>query len=168
MRHVHPLMRPVSSKRTRYSSSGIRDHKCTRAFTTWGLGITALIALGILEQLEAEGSVRPLDEMVHNSTEYLHTLIEALRFVDTLCSFFVPWLSWFIVTVLHLQVRCGHLNVFFNSNPEQIPCGTFRTQTRERYPSKNSMERYELIHHMRSQLLSQALLGVFGPTCKTL
>jgi gamma-glutamyltranspeptidase/glutathione hydrolase len=48
----------------------------------WLLGITALIALGILEQLEAQGLVRPLHEMVHNSAEYLHTLIEALRFVD--------------------------------------------------------------------------------------
>lgn len=44
-----------------------------------GQGITALIALGILEQLEAQGLVRPLDEMAHNSAEYLHTLVEALR-----------------------------------------------------------------------------------------
>ena len=51
------------------------------------LGITALIALGILEQLEAQGLVRPLHEMVHNSAEYLHTLIEALRFVDALSLF---------------------------------------------------------------------------------
>lgn len=40
------------------------------------------MALGILEQLEAQRIVRPLDEMDHNSAEYLHTLIEALRFVD--------------------------------------------------------------------------------------
>lgn len=46
------------------------------------LGITALIALGILEQLEVQGLVRPLHEMVHNSAEYLHVLIESLRFVD--------------------------------------------------------------------------------------
>ncbi|KAF9783460.1 gamma-glutamyltranspeptidase [Thelephora terrestris] len=44
-----------------------------------GQGITALIALGILEQLESQGLVRPLDEMTHNSAEYLHALIEALR-----------------------------------------------------------------------------------------
>ena len=43
-------------------------------------GITALVALGILEQLEDQGLVRPLHEMVHISAEYLHTLIEALRF----------------------------------------------------------------------------------------
>ena len=43
-------------------------------------GITALVALGILEQLEDQGLVRPLHEMVHNSAEYFHTLIEALRF----------------------------------------------------------------------------------------
>lgn len=51
-----------------------------------GQGVTALIALGILEQLETQGLVRPLDEMTHNSAEYLHALIEALRlaFADSL------------------------------------------------------------------------------------
>jgi len=78
----------------------------------WGLGITALIALGILEQLEAQGLTRPLNEMVHNSAEYLHTLIEALRFVDTFFSLFVLCLSWCIVTVLHSQVQCGFLNFY--------------------------------------------------------
>jgi len=53
------------------------------------LGITALIALGILEQLEAQGLVRPLHAMAHNSAEYLHTLIEVLRFVATFCFFSV-------------------------------------------------------------------------------
>ena len=56
---------------------------------TVSIGITALIALGILEQLEARELVRPLDEMVHNSAEYLHTLIEALRFADKFCLFLV-------------------------------------------------------------------------------
>lgn len=54
----------------------------------WFPGITALVALGILEQLEVQGLVRPLHEMAHNSVEYLHTLIEALRFaLDTFTSF---------------------------------------------------------------------------------
>ncbi|KAL4070842.1 gamma-glutamyltranspeptidase [Scleroderma citrinum] len=44
-----------------------------------GQGITALLALGILEQIQEQGKMRPLLEMEHNSPEYLHTLIEALR-----------------------------------------------------------------------------------------
>ncbi|EUC67477.1 lincomycin-condensing protein lmbA [Rhizoctonia solani AG-3 Rhs1AP] len=50
-----------------------------------GQGITALMALGILEAAQEIGKVKPLLEMEHNSTEYLHALIEALRlaFADT-------------------------------------------------------------------------------------
>lgn len=50
-----------------------------------GQGITALMALGILEAAEELGKIRPLLEMEHNSVEYLHALIEALRlaFADT-------------------------------------------------------------------------------------
>ncbi|KAJ7289239.1 gamma-glutamyltranspeptidase [Mycena rebaudengoi] len=42
-------------------------------------GITALIALGILENLQERGTIKPLLEMEHNSPEYLHVMIEALR-----------------------------------------------------------------------------------------
>ncbi|KAF7306814.1 hypothetical protein MIND_00473100 [Mycena indigotica] len=50
-----------------------------------GQGLTALIALGILESLQEQGIVRPILEMEHNSAEYLHVLIESLRvaFADT-------------------------------------------------------------------------------------
>lgn len=50
-----------------------------------GQGLTALIALGILENLQEQGTIKPLLEMKHNSAEYLHVLIEALRlaFADT-------------------------------------------------------------------------------------
>lgn len=44
-----------------------------------GQGITALLALGILEQIQEQGLGKPLSELEHNSPEYLHTLIEALR-----------------------------------------------------------------------------------------
>jgi gamma-glutamyltranspeptidase / glutathione hydrolase len=44
-----------------------------------GQGITALIALGILENLQEQGIVKPLLEMEHNSPEYLHALIEVMR-----------------------------------------------------------------------------------------
>ncbi|KAG8720092.1 hypothetical protein FRC08_001193 [Ceratobasidium sp. 394] len=50
-----------------------------------GQGITALMALGILEAAQESGKIKPLLEMEHNSVEYLHSLIEALRlaFADT-------------------------------------------------------------------------------------
>ncbi|KIK70866.1 hypothetical protein GYMLUDRAFT_32937 [Collybiopsis luxurians FD-317 M1] len=50
-----------------------------------GQGITALIALGILESLQGQGIVKPLLDMEHNSPEYLHILVEAMRlaFSDT-------------------------------------------------------------------------------------
>ncbi|KAH9837052.1 gamma-glutamyltranspeptidase [Rhodofomes roseus] len=44
-----------------------------------GQGITALMALGILEQMEAQGKIKSLLEMEHNSAEYLHALVESLR-----------------------------------------------------------------------------------------
>ncbi|WWD19860.1 gamma-glutamyltransferase [Kwoniella shandongensis] len=43
-----------------------------------GQGITALVALGIIEQVELQHGLDIL-ELDHNSTQYLHILIEALR-----------------------------------------------------------------------------------------
>lgn len=42
-------------------------------------GITALLALGILDNIQELGLTKPLLEMEHNSAEYLHALVEALR-----------------------------------------------------------------------------------------
>jgi len=44
-----------------------------------GQGIVALMALGIIEALEESKRIPPIREMKHNSAEYLHILIEALR-----------------------------------------------------------------------------------------
>ncbi|KZV75492.1 gamma-glutamyltranspeptidase [Peniophora sp. CONT] len=50
-----------------------------------GQGLTALMALGILEEMQNQGKIKNLLEMEHNSVEYLHALVEALRlaFADT-------------------------------------------------------------------------------------
>lgn len=54
-----------------------------------GQGIVALMALGILEELEKSGKIPIFTEKDHNSAKYLHTLIETLRiaFADA---------SWYI------------------------------------------------------------------------
>ncbi|KAF9455036.1 gamma-glutamyltranspeptidase [Macrolepiota fuliginosa MF-IS2] len=65
-----------------------------------GQGITALLALGILEQIQEQDLAKPLLEMEHNSPEYLHTLIEALRlaFADS---------QWYVTDpdVVHVPVK---------------------------------------------------------------
>ncbi|KAI5450133.1 hypothetical protein NCC49_003760 [Naganishia albida] len=50
-----------------------------------GQGLTALVALGIIEQLENLGKLDDILKLEHNSVEYLHVLIESLRlaFADT-------------------------------------------------------------------------------------
>lgn len=44
-----------------------------------GQGIVALMALGILEELECMGKVKVFERNEHNSAEYLHAVIESLR-----------------------------------------------------------------------------------------
>ncbi|WPG98984.1 Hypothetical protein R9X50_00178600 [Acrodontium crateriforme] len=44
-----------------------------------GQGIVALMALGIIEQLEKSGKIPKFAPEDHNSTEYLHVVVEALR-----------------------------------------------------------------------------------------
>lgn len=44
-----------------------------------GQGIVALIALGILEELEKTGKIPIFKETEHNTAPYLHAVVEALR-----------------------------------------------------------------------------------------
>lgn len=44
-----------------------------------GQGIVALMALGILEELEKNGTIPRFEEMSHNSTAYIHAVVEALH-----------------------------------------------------------------------------------------
>ncbi|KAJ5133046.1 Gamma-glutamyltranspeptidase [Penicillium atrosanguineum] len=44
-----------------------------------GQGIVALMALGIMEELEKSGKIPRFGEAQHNSAEYLHAVIESLR-----------------------------------------------------------------------------------------
>jgi gamma-glutamyltranspeptidase/glutathione hydrolase len=44
-----------------------------------GQGIVALMALGIMEELERTGKIRTFTEKEHNCADYLHAVIESLR-----------------------------------------------------------------------------------------
>ncbi|KAI6709510.1 gamma-glutamyltranspeptidase [Diplocarpon mali] len=44
-----------------------------------GQGIVALIALGILEELEQSGKIARFEDMKHNSAEYIHAIVESLH-----------------------------------------------------------------------------------------
>lgn len=54
-----------------------------------GQGIVALMALGIIEQLEKQGKIPTFKPQDHNSTVYLHAIIEALRLGFTDASWYV-------------------------------------------------------------------------------
>ncbi|KAI9749051.1 MAG: hypothetical protein M4579_007022 [Chaenotheca gracillima] len=54
-----------------------------------GQGIVALMALGILEQLEKSGKIRQFKESEHNSPDYIHAVVEALRIAFADASWFV-------------------------------------------------------------------------------
>lgn len=60
------------------------DGKSNQGVEIWehppnGQGIVALIALGILQELEKTGKIPSFTESQHNSAEYLHAVIESLR-----------------------------------------------------------------------------------------
>src|SRR5262249_55540406 len=44
-----------------------------------GQGIVALMALGIIDELQQSKRIPPLHTMTHNSAEYIHVIIESLR-----------------------------------------------------------------------------------------
>lgn len=54
-----------------------------------GQGIVALMALGILEELEKTNKIRTFTEKDHNCADYLHAIIEALRIAFADAAWFV-------------------------------------------------------------------------------
>lgn len=79
--HTSTPVTPISYNYHASNSSGIKLHEIPPN----GQGLTALMALGILEHLEDSGVVPDLSTVPHNGTQWLHTLIECLRiaFADT-------------------------------------------------------------------------------------
>ncbi|KAJ3196992.1 hypothetical protein HK101_006651 [Irineochytrium annulatum] len=68
--HASTPVTPIS-----LTYNGTRVYECPPN----GQGIVALVALGLLDAMQEQGLVKPLGEMGHNSVEYLHVLIEAMR-----------------------------------------------------------------------------------------
>jgi gamma-glutamyltranspeptidase / glutathione hydrolase len=67
-----------------------------------GQGLTALLALGILDEMQNQGKVGDLATLEHNSAEYLHALVEAIRmaFADT---------RWYVADPAHGDVPVKEL-----------------------------------------------------------
>jgi gamma-glutamyltranspeptidase/glutathione hydrolase len=91
-----------------------------------GQGIVALMALGILEELQRAGKLKSLGENDHNSADYLHAVIESLRiaFADA---------SWWIT----------------DPNVEKVPTHEMisRAYLRERAQLFDPNRASDLIHH---------------------
>ncbi|EOO02415.1 putative gamma-glutamyltranspeptidase protein [Phaeoacremonium minimum UCRPA7] len=99
---------PVSLK---FRGQGVRNRATRNSedhfFELWehppnGQGIVALMALGILEELERNGEIPTFTTDDHNTAPYLHALIESLRiaFADA---------TWWITDPEHSSVSPAHL-----------------------------------------------------------
>jgi gamma-glutamyltranspeptidase/glutathione hydrolase len=67
-----------------------------------GQGVVALMALGIIEQLEIAGKIPQFERKDHNSAAYLHVVVEALRlaFADA---------NWWVADPKHAKVPTAGL-----------------------------------------------------------
>jgi gamma-glutamyltranspeptidase len=79
-----------------------------------GQGIVALIALGILEELEKSGMIPIFTEKDHNTATYLHAVIEALRIAFADGSWWVADSSNYFNSRINMTLtsrrRCGRTN----------------------------------------------------------
>ncbi|KAF2468592.1 gamma-glutamyltranspeptidase [Lindgomyces ingoldianus] len=75
---------PVDAISLKFSGQGVGDRTEGYGIELWehppnGQGIVALMALGIIQELEKQGKLPRWTLKDHNTTKYLHPLIEALR-----------------------------------------------------------------------------------------
>jgi gamma-glutamyltranspeptidase/glutathione hydrolase len=73
--HKSTSVQPISILYDTNNNQRVRIWECPPN----GQGIVALMALGILEQMQKQNQIPRLETLNHNSSEYLHALIEALR-----------------------------------------------------------------------------------------
>ncbi|KAK3377991.1 nucleophile aminohydrolase [Podospora didyma] len=89
--HLDTGSEPVDPISLDFQGQGLTD---TTGVTLWehppnGQGIVALMALGILQELEKQGKIATWGPEDHNSPAYLHAIVEALRIAFADASWFV-------------------------------------------------------------------------------
>jgi gamma-glutamyltranspeptidase / glutathione hydrolase len=101
-----------------------------------GQGIVALMALGLLEQLEKDDKIPKFGQKDHNSTTYLHALIEALRIAFSDANWYVTDPHKFKVPTVemlsrpYLEERSKHFDpkkaagIIPHGSPAQQHCDT--------------------------------------------
>jgi gamma-glutamyltranspeptidase/glutathione hydrolase len=104
--HAETGSEPVDPISLKYTGQGVSE-STNGGIELWehppnGQGIVALMALGIIQELEKQGKISKWSPKDHNSTEYLHALIEALRiaFCDA---------HWFVTDPNVVKVPSGEL-----------------------------------------------------------
>jgi gamma-glutamyltranspeptidase/glutathione hydrolase len=91
--HAETGSEPVEPISLKYSGHSMDEHT-EGGVELWehppnGQGIVALMALGILQELEKQGKIEKWGERDHNTTKHLHAIIEALRIAFTDAHWFV-------------------------------------------------------------------------------
>ena len=81
--HMETGSEPVDPIGLKFRGQG-RSSKTDQGVELWehppnGQGIVALIALGIIQELEAKGQIPTFGPEDHNTAPYLHAIVEALR-----------------------------------------------------------------------------------------
>ncbi|KAF2744134.1 gamma-glutamyltranspeptidase [Sporormia fimetaria CBS 119925] len=82
--HADTGSEPVEPISLKYTGQGVGEATEGHGIELWehppnGQGIVALMALGIIQELEKQGKIPEWSHNDHNTTEYLHAVIEALR-----------------------------------------------------------------------------------------
>ncbi|TKA64982.1 hypothetical protein B0A49_01176 [Cryomyces minteri] len=81
---VDPISLKFNGQNIGKTQSNYMEDKSDAGVEVWehppnGQGIVALMALGMLEELEKNGKIRKFAEKDHNSAEHIHAVIEVLR-----------------------------------------------------------------------------------------
>jgi gamma-glutamyltranspeptidase/glutathione hydrolase len=91
--HAEAGSEPVDPISLKYTGQGVGESQ-EGGIELWehppnGQGIVALMALGIIQELEKQGKIPRWSHEDHNSTQYLHALIESLRIAFSDAHWFV-------------------------------------------------------------------------------
>ncbi|RKU45756.1 hypothetical protein DL546_008422 [Coniochaeta pulveracea] len=92
--HLDLGSEPVEPISLKFSAQGATKHSAPDGVEVWehppnGQGIVALMALGIIQELEAQGVIPTFKADDHNTAPYLHAILEALRIAFADASWFV-------------------------------------------------------------------------------